>query len=213
MEIGRFVRVLVAAVAVALANAVPSLANACALDGIASISLNGTLAVLTTDAPQPDSLNTWARFTFGLAYAPHDVLHLAEDMGKLRRSLPEAALHVPFIWSFGDGQSVRGMQATHRYDHPGWYKIAVQSYWPSGRGWVLFDSVRVHIVPASSLFQENLGYRIVQAVGFLGQVVAYGGILLIAAAMVWPVLRQRRRRARATVASKSSHQYADSSTE
>src|SRR5262245_18896282 len=79
MKTLRFVHVPAIALAVALSNLIPSAVSACSLDGIASISLNGTLAVLMTAAPQPNSLGTWARFTFGLAYAPRDVLHLAED--------------------------------------------------------------------------------------------------------------------------------------
>jgi hypothetical protein len=198
MKSVRFVHMLVAALALALATAIPStVVSACSLDGIASISLNGTLAVLTTDAPQPNSLGSWARFTFGLAYAPRDVLHLAEDMNKLRRSLPEATLHIPFSWAFGDGTSMRGLQATHRYDRTGWFKISVSGYWPARKAWVLFDSVRVHIVPASSLFQANIGYRIVQVVAFIGKVVAYAGVTLVLAAVVWQLLRRKGPRVKA----------------
>jgi hypothetical protein len=196
---------LAAALAISLATAIPSTVSACSLDGIASISLNGTLAVLTTDAPQPNSLGTWARFTFGLAYAPRDALHLAEDMNKLRRSLPEATLHIPFRWSFGDGTSVRGLQAAHSYDRTGWFKISVSGYWPARKAWVLFDSVRVHIVPAGSLFQANLGYRIVQVVAFIGKVVAYGGVTLVLAAVVWQLLRRKEPRVKAGTAASSHH--------
>ncbi len=205
MKTLRFVHVPAIALAVALSNLIPSAVSACSLDGIASISLNGTLAVLTTDAPQPNSLGTWARFTFGLAYAPHDVLHLAEDMNKLRRSLPEATLHIPFRWNFGDGTSVRGLQAAHSYNRTGWFKISVSGYWPSRKTWVLFDSVRVHIVPASSLFQANLGYRIVQVVAFIGKIVAYAGVSLVLAAVVWQLLRRNRPRVKAGTGA-SSHQ-------
>jgi PKD domain len=167
-----FVRPLLIVMAPVLAVSMPPAALACALDGIASISVNGILATRTTDTPTPQTLAHWAPFTLGLAYAPGDVMHFGEDRGKLRRSLPPAALVKPFRWEFGDGHRARGLQTVHRYTQTGWYRVTVRSYWPSRRSWVLFDSVQLHIVPAGMLWQANLGYRMVLGLELLTRMLA-----------------------------------------
>ena len=197
-----FVCPLLIVMALALAVSMPSATLACSLDGIASISVNGILAVRSTDTPTPRTLARWAPFTFGLAYAPGDVVRFTEDLGKLRRSLPPAALAIPFRWDFGDGHCTRGLRATHRYMRTGWYRVTVRSYWPSRRSWVLFDSARLHIVPADALWQANLGYRAVLGLEILTRVLAYGGwvvvILVPIAWRVWHLRRRKNRRVRAT---------------
>jgi len=181
----------------------PLPAAACSLDGIASLSLDGILAARTTDTPTAATLANWAPFTFGLAYAPSMALRFDEDRSKVARTLPAAALVTPFRWNFGDAgdtagrvgkgkSTTRGFAVTHRYARPGWYKIAVQGYWPS-RGWVLFDNARVHILPPGQIGQANLGYQIVLGLAFLTKCVAYGGFALF---FVIPIALRRRQRAR-----------------
>jgi PKD domain len=192
-----FVRPLLIVMAPVLAVSMPPAALACSLDGIASISVNGILATRTTDTPTPRTLAHWAPFTFGLAYAPGDVVRLGEDLGKLRRSLPPAALAIPFRWDFGDGHSARGLQTVHRYTQTGWYRVTVRSYWPSRRSWVLFDSAQLHIVPAGMLWQANLGYRVVLALEIVTRVLAYGGwVVIILVPIAWRVWHLRRRKSR-----------------
>jgi PKD domain len=192
-----FVRPLLIVMALAPAVSMPSAALACSLDGLASISVNGILAVRTTDTPTPRTLARWAPFAFGLAYAPGDVARFAEDLGKLRRSLPPAALAIPFRWDFGDGHSTRGLQTVHRYTRTGWYRVTVRSYWPSRRGWVLFDSAQLHIVPTAALWQANLGYRVLLGLETLTRVLAYGGwVVIIFVAIAWRVWHLRRRKSR-----------------
>ncbi len=173
----------------------PTTAAACSLDGIASISVNGLLAIRTTDAPTPATLTRWAPFTIGLAFAPGDILRWGEDHDKIRRSLPASALRTPFHWSFGDGRAATGLQVAHRYNRTGWYRVAVWSYWPSRHNWVLFDSARVQILPAQALGQANLGYRIVLVLEAFTRGLAYGGWLVIVAVPVaWRLWQRRRRR-------------------
>jgi hypothetical protein len=179
------------------AISMPSAALACSLDGIASISVNGILAVRTTATPTLQTLARWAPFTFGLAYAPGDVVRFAEDLGKLRRSLPPAALAIPFRWDLGDSHRMRGLQVVHRYTRTGWYRVTVRSYWPSRRGWVLFDSAQLHIMPGGALWQANLGYRVVLGLEILTRVLAYGGwVVIILVPVAWRVWRLRRSKSR-----------------
>jgi hypothetical protein len=192
-----FVRPLLIVMAPVLAVSMSPAALACSLDGIASISVNGILATRTTDTPTPRTLAHWAPFTFGLAYAPGDVVRFAEDLDKLRRSLPPAALAIPFRWDFGDGHRTRGLQVVHRFTRTGWYRVTVRSYWPSRRSWVLFDSARLHIVPADALWQANLGYRVVLGLQILTRVLAYGGwVVVILVPVAWRVWHLRQRKSR-----------------
>lgn len=172
----------------------PSATLACSLDGIASISLNGTLAVRTVDAPR--NAADWAPFTFGLSYAPGDPLRFGEDRGKLRGTLPATALSTPFRWDFGDGASQAGFAVAHRYRRTGWYAVKVRYHAPTLRRWLLFDSVRVHIVPAGALLQANVGYRIVQGLSFLTWAIAYVGLALVILVPSLLYLRHPRRRPR-----------------
>lgn len=131
--------------------------QACSLDGVASLSVNGNLAGLTNGPATRSTLAHWAPFTL-IAAAPGDTLHLREDIGNVRRSIPGEALKAPFYWTFGDGTTATGQTATHRYTRTGWYKITVAYYRAANRTWVTFDDAQMQIVSAGSLWRANLGY-------------------------------------------------------
>ena len=166
-------------------------ARACSIDGIASLSANGKLASISAAAPTQAALAYWAPFTL-LAAAPGDLIQVREDIGKLHASLPSTAFSTPFRWTFGDGATVNGLQAAHRYAHTGWYKIDVRYYEPSRHSWVLFDSAQQHIVAQGDLLQANIGYYIGQyftVVLRIAMWLAAGGAILLA---LWIRLRRNR---------------------
>jgi len=138
----------------------PTLARACTLDNVASVSANGERATLSTNQPSPGK--PWAPFRFAQVYATGAPVTLGEARSDLLRSLPAAMLTVPFRWQLGDGHTVRGMSVTHRWTQTGSYLIQVYAYAASRAKWLLFDSVMVQVAPASQLWQDNLGYHLLQ---------------------------------------------------
>lgn len=161
--------------AILLFGVLASTAKACSLDGIASLSVNGHKAAITTDKVTASSLAYWSSFSL-LAAAPGDTLHYMEDMANVGLSIPKESTSLPFRWSFGDGSTVLGRTATHRYRHTGRYRLTVAYFWPSHHQWVEFDSAEQRIVPQGALLWTNLGY--------------YAGNVFVAIlrAIVWAVL-------------------------
>ncbi|HVC82908.1 MAG TPA: hypothetical protein VNL35_20675 [Chloroflexota bacterium] len=170
---------------------VPSVAQACTLDNVASVSANGESAILSTSQPSPGK--PWAPFRFAQAYAIGTPVSLQEARSDLVRSLPAALLASPFRWRLGDGHVVRGMSVTHQWARSGDYLIQVYAYAASRAQWLLFDSVLVHVVPASQLWQANLGYHLLQglnvAFSWLGRLVT-GVLAALLIYSVWAYLRR-----------------------
>lgn len=155
----RLVRVLGALFLACLLQ--PGTVAACTLDNTASLSANGVRAGLATDTPVSGA--TWAPFTVDKAFATGSLVRLDEARADLARSLSPATLARPFRWSFGDGSALVRMTATHRYMHPGTFRLQVFAYSPLRRRWLQFDAVRIHIVPPGQLTQANLGYYALRA--------------------------------------------------
>jgi hypothetical protein len=103
-------------------------------------------------------------------------------------------LTTPFRWRLGDGHTVRGMSVTHRWTRTGNYLIQVYAYAASRARWLLFDSVMVQVAPASQLWQDNLGYHVLQGMNFafrwLGRLVTAA----LFALLVYSVVAYHRRR-------------------
>lgn len=177
----------------AAARATP--AQACSLDGIASISMNGTTASLTEGTPSPQEATYWAPFTL-LAAAPGNRLRLQEDLGKVRWSLSANLLRTPFRWLFDDGAVARGYAVTHRFARLGWHRLTVEYYYPDRRQWLAFDSAQIDIVPASALLWTNLSYYATQVALYVLRAVVWLGIALVALAMLAEQLPRWRRRIR-----------------
>src|SRR5438105_1298070 len=104
----------------------PGVAAACVIDNTASLSANGVRATPTTAAPS--NAGPWAQFTVGKAFASRAPVRFAELHSDLVRSLPPATLAAPFRWAFGDGATMQGHAATHRYAHPGLYRLTVYGF-------------------------------------------------------------------------------------
>jgi PKD domain len=122
-----------------------SLAAACSIDGVPSLTMDGKLVTTNFGQATKDNFAYWAAFSLGSAPAGRR-LAMAEDLPKVRQALSTGALSTPFSWSFGDGGAARGAAVRHRYARPGWYKVDVSYYVPAKRQWVVFDSAQVQIV-------------------------------------------------------------------
>jgi hypothetical protein len=181
----RILRALLLALALA-----PEVAAACVIDNTASLSANGVRATPTTTAPSGPG--RWAQFTLGKAFASGAPVQFAELHSDLVRSLAPATLAAPFRWAFGDGVTALGHVATHRYAHPGLYRLTVYGFAQPTHSWFPFDNVLVRVVPPDQVLQANLGYYILRAL----DVVMSGVMWLIDAALILLVLIALRSRLR-----------------
>jgi hypothetical protein len=179
---------------VALAPA--QIARACSLDGVASISVNGNLASITSGTPNKSNLAYWAPFTL-IAVAPRDTLTFAENLSNVVRSLPASAMQRPFRWNFGNGATVYGRTAVqYHYATLGWHKITVSYFWLARKQWIAFDSAQIQVVPPGSLWRANLRYTLEHAFETAVRVIVWG----LAAALVGLAIWRWRPRSRKPVA-------------
>ena len=136
------------AVALALLGAlVPSLALACARDGVPSVSANGRLAVVNRTRGQV-VLTTWSPFVFSRAVQRGHVVALAENKAEIMRAhvLPHDAFARPWRWDFGDHtRDGSGTSVHHTYARPGTYRITVLFYYAPYAAWQPFDDVTIHV--------------------------------------------------------------------
>jgi PKD domain len=199
----RFFMLLCAiAATVLLAQGSVDTARACSLDGVASLSANGTMASLNGDSATASTLKYWAPFSL-LAAAPGDRLRLAENLSNVRKSIPAQSARLPFTWTFGDGVTAIGQTVSHSYARTGWYRIAVRYYWPAHRQWVEFDSAEQHIVPQGDLLRANIGYYAGNVILTIVRVAIWATLLGVLALLVLqkarPGARQRFRARRHAV--------------
>jgi hypothetical protein len=128
--------------ALALSNVSPI--SACGIDGIPSMNLNGHLVTINADQATKQNLAYWAPFVLAAA-KPTTSLHFGENERELHKSLTSQAFTVPFQWSFGDGATAKGVNVTHQYSQPGWYKVDVSYYYTPEKRWVVFDSAQLPV--------------------------------------------------------------------
>ena len=174
-----------------VALSTPAAARACSLDGIASISMNGTTASLTQGTPSPADATHWAPFSL-LAAAPGDTLHLSENLSKVRNSLSAAMLRTPFRWIFDDGAVAQGYTVAHRFSTLGWHKITVDYFYPARRQWITFDSAQLHIVPAGSLFWTNLPHYASKVLLVIMRAIVWALLGTVMVALLFDMVRRRR---------------------
>lgn len=121
------------------------LARACIIDGIPSVSANGRLASDNHVNPAANEVQLWAPFLFSQHFHAGQSIRFAEDVAKLKKVLTPQAFHHPWRWMFGDGTTEVASVASHRYMHPGSYRIVVAAYYPQYHGWMTFDDVLVTV--------------------------------------------------------------------
>lgn len=128
-----------------LAALLPSLALACAKDGVPSVSENGRLAILN-HSPQRIVAATWTMFIFSGAVRHGHAIILAEDNREVARALPREVFKHPWRWDFGDHSKVAyGTRVRHVYARRGSYRIEVMAYYALYDAWQPFDYVTIHV--------------------------------------------------------------------
>ena len=130
--------------AAGLVSIVSMTTSACTIDGKPSAFANNFRAVLYQHAPTPATYASWARFAFPRAFRVGQHIAFHENDAQVRPLLPLADLKRSWRWEFGDKKAQVGDRVTHRYQHPGTYKVSVDAYFPK-YGWEAFDSITITI--------------------------------------------------------------------
>ena len=124
-----------------------STAQACSVDGVPSLAVNGRLVAVNTARASSAAVDTWTPFVVRGAYPANHSLLLKEDRVRVSQALPALAFKFPWRWHFGDGASARGVAVPHAYRRPGTYIITVDAYLVAGthKLWFTFDKATLHI--------------------------------------------------------------------
>ena len=130
--------------AAGLMSVVSRTTSACTIDGKPSAFANDIGAVLYQHPPTPATYAWWARFAFPRAFRVGQHIAFRENDTQVRPLLPLADLTRSWRWEFGDKTAQVGDRVTHRYQHPGRYKVSVEAYFPT-YGWEAFDSITITI--------------------------------------------------------------------
>ncbi len=127
---------------VALRGSLP--VSACMLDQQPSMSVNGRLACVTTQAPRTQAEPAvWTYFLFPGRYAVNQPIELRENKAEVAHTLSTEAMRQPVIWSFGDGQGSSGWTVHHTYAHAERWHIQIAVWDPYSGRWDLFDQATV----------------------------------------------------------------------
>lgn len=133
------------AVAVGLAGFLAAPVTACTIDGKPSAIADNTRAVIFKGAPTAATYAYWARFAFPRTFHTGRRIAFREDDALVRPVLKLADLNRSWRWRFGDGASQAGDRVTHTYRRAGKFKVAVDAYYPSVKGWFQFDSITITV--------------------------------------------------------------------
>ncbi len=119
--------------------------QACTIDGVPSLNVNGYTVVINKVVPTGPNLNVWAPFVLGFElHTERD--EVLDEPTKLVPLQPEA-FKSPWRWNFGDGTpTVRGIEVHHKFSKPGVYKVTVDAYFPSRKFWYTFDAVQIRVI-------------------------------------------------------------------
>jgi hypothetical protein len=139
------IRVGVAALAVSAAVYAAGPVLACGIDGVPSLSGNGSLAHLNTQRASAGSLGHWAPFVFVVPYRVRQTITFKENLADLHKSLLPQAFGHPWHWSFGDGRTAVGLTTHHSYSHAGVYKVVASAYYSDYKAWFEFDAALIHV--------------------------------------------------------------------
>jgi len=139
-----FRALVVVVVAVLIAG---STAQACGIDGVLSLLVNGRLVRQNRALPASGHLATWAPFTAPGSYRAGQPLQLSEIRGRVLWTLPPSAFRTPWRWTFGDGTAAGGLSVHHTYRQRGAYVVRVRAYLVDGRDsqWYQFDVAVIHV--------------------------------------------------------------------
>jgi hypothetical protein len=131
----------------AAALAATGTTQACGIDGVPSLLVNGHLVLTNRTLPASGQVATWAPFTTPGAYHAGQSLAMREIRGRVLWTLPPSAFRTPWRWTFGDGTAARGLNVRHAYRRGGTYVVRVRAYLVDGRDsqWYQFDATVIHV--------------------------------------------------------------------
>ena len=138
-------RIGVAALVVSAAVYAAGPVLACGIDGVPSLSGNGSLAHLNTQRASEGNLGHWAPFVFATPYRIKQTIRFKENLADLHKSLLPQAFGHPWRWTFGDGSMAVGLTTHHAYARPGVYKVIVSAYYSGYKAWFEFDAALIHV--------------------------------------------------------------------
>ncbi len=131
----------IVAVALVACSIGTSVVQACALDNVPSMSMNGKLAARNNK--MPGNLSIYAAFYFKRPIKAGHKVTMAENRRECARSLVASAMRHAARWRFGDGTTAYGWNVHHTYRAKGTYRITVSAYYAKGHEWYRFDEVDV----------------------------------------------------------------------
>jgi hypothetical protein len=131
----------------AAALAATGTTQACGIDGVPSLLVNGRLVAMNRALPVSGHLASWAPFAAPVTYRAGQSVQLREIRGRVLWTLPPSAFRTPWRWTFGDGAAARGLNVRHTYRHTGTYVVRVRAYLLDGRDsqWYQFDAAVIHV--------------------------------------------------------------------
>lgn len=123
------------------------MAQACSVDGVPSLSVDGRLVARNATLTSSAAVDTWTPFIARGAYPARHMLVLREDRARVATALPPEAFRFPWRWRFGDGATARGLAVRHAYRHAGTYIVTVEAYLVAGtqKLWFTFDKATIHV--------------------------------------------------------------------
>jgi PKD repeat protein len=131
--------------AAGVVGSLTGVAQACSIDGVPSLTVNGYDVVINKAVPTGPNLRVWAPFVLSFPLHTGRVEALSEITQRVALQ-PEAFKH-PWRWNFGDGTPmVRGMVVQHVFSKPGIYKITVDAYFASHNFWYTFDAAQIRVL-------------------------------------------------------------------
>jgi hypothetical protein len=203
----RIRRLVLPALAGALALLSVSSAFACVLSNQSSLSANGYTAV--TNIGTSNTSPSFVPFIFQRVYGRSQTIRFAENLNELKKSLSSASLSHPFLWRWGDGTYSVALAPSHTYRKTGSYVINIYAFQSAegGDAWSPFDQARVTIVPPGEVWRDNLGYTALDVIGFIMHWVFWIGatvLLVIIAYGFWEDWRKRHIAPRPAVAVKQT---------
>ena len=153
----RFVLAITVTSACLIVGGGAALVQACALDNVPSMSMNGKLA--SHNKKMPHNLRLYAPFYFKVKPEAMARDRFSENKKEVAKSLTAAAMKRAPQWYFGDGsKAAYGWSVRHVYKRKGRYKLTVRAYYARDHQWFAFDEsdVTIRAKPAA---HELLAFR------------------------------------------------------
>lgn len=118
--------------------------SACGIDGIPSMSANGTLVQRNTTVPKtPHQVSQWSPFIVHIALHVGRSATFTENKKELAQTLPPVVMTRPWRWLLGDGTISYGWTVHHAYTRAGRWLVIADAYVQESHRWEPFDQAIV----------------------------------------------------------------------